>query len=484
MIPLYFGNDIAPKFIHFAFALLTAFLMHRYIKRRTNGSYALFGALLFLSIPLIVKLSITAYIDLGIIFFSTASLLFLLEWSERGFKSRFIIAAAVFCGLGLGTKYNGLITLFLLTLLVPFLYVRTHKDEKRGFLKPAWHGMVFFLVSLVVFSPWMIRNYRWTGNPIYPLYNNWFSPPRPAIETGAGGSEGKIIQTGHNIFAYRRMIYGEQGWQMGLLPLRIFFEGKDGDPQHFDGRLNPLLLLLPLFVFYRSKEESLIIRREKKILIGFSILFFAFAFFSKDLRMRYIAPIIPPLTILSVFGLRNLVDWVRDSGVKAVRWRAIILGLSLLFFISLNLRYVVTQFAQIDPLGYIGGKMNRQEYISRFLPEYGAVRYINQNLPGSATVSLIFLGNRGYYLDRSYVYGEEEMSCLIRGAVGAEDIMKGLRASKVTHLFIQERIFRKWLNLNFNDVEKNKFYEFTRFYTQGVFQENGFGVLRLRDVIS
>ena len=27
LIPLYFGNDIAPKFIHFSFALLTAWLM-------------------------------------------------------------------------------------------------------------------------------------------------------------------------------------------------------------------------------------------------------------------------------------------------------------------------------------------------------------------------------------------------------------------------------------------------------------------------
>ncbi|NTV34523.1 MAG: hypothetical protein HGA50_14695, partial [Deltaproteobacteria bacterium] len=34
LIPLYFGNDIIPKFIHFSFALLTAGLLFGYLKRR------------------------------------------------------------------------------------------------------------------------------------------------------------------------------------------------------------------------------------------------------------------------------------------------------------------------------------------------------------------------------------------------------------------------------------------------------------------
>ncbi|MCG2778088.1 MAG: hypothetical protein L6406_20645 [Desulfobacterales bacterium] len=82
LIPLYFGNDIIPKCIHFCFALLTAWLIFGYLKRRLDLSYALFGVLFFLSIPIIVKLSITVYVDLGLIFFSTASLLALIKWIE------------------------------------------------------------------------------------------------------------------------------------------------------------------------------------------------------------------------------------------------------------------------------------------------------------------------------------------------------------------------------------------------------------------
>jgi|WetSurMetagenome_2_1015567.scaffolds.fasta_scaffold01831_7 hypothetical protein len=479
LIPLYFGNDILPKFIHFSFALLTAWLIFRYLKKRTDRTYALFGVLFFLSIPLIVKLSITAYIDLGMIFFSTAALVFLMEWADSGFKIKFLVIAAVFCGLALGTKYNGLITLFLLTLIVPLLYVRTGVGRKAGILKPIAQGFIFLVISLLVFSPWMVRNYHWTKNPIYPLYNNWFNARAEAIPQGTPEEEEK--RGGRSIFAYREVIYGERGWQIGLLPLRIFFQGKDGDPQYFDGRLNPLLLLLSFLAFFRSKQDSLSVRREKKILLAFSLLYFAFAFFSTDLRMRYIAPIIPPLTLLSVFGLKSIFSRIQDSSANAARWSMVSLGLGLVFFMSFNFQYLVSQFSLVDPFSYIGGKMTRHNYIARFNPEYGAVQYINEHLPEDAKVSLIFLGNRGYYLDRTYLYGEEILSRLIKGASAPARIMRGLKAERITHLLIHDRIFSKWLDYNFTGEEKEVLLNFFKSHTERVFHEDGFSIFSIKE---
>ena len=72
MVPLYFGNDIIPKFIHFGFAILTAWLLFNYLRRRIDVTYALLGVCFFLSTPIIIKLSINVYVDLGLVFFSTA----------------------------------------------------------------------------------------------------------------------------------------------------------------------------------------------------------------------------------------------------------------------------------------------------------------------------------------------------------------------------------------------------------------------------
>ena len=104
LIPLYFGCDIIPKLVHFVFALLTAWLIYDYLRRRLGSVYAALGSLFFLSIPIIVKLSITVYVDLGLIFFSTAAFLLLFKWREREFRPKYLIYSAVFCGLAMGTK--------------------------------------------------------------------------------------------------------------------------------------------------------------------------------------------------------------------------------------------------------------------------------------------------------------------------------------------------------------------------------------------
>ena len=225
MIPLYFDNDIAPKFIHFGFALLTAGLIFHFLQRRLNSIYALLGVIFFLSVPIILKLSITAYIDLGVIFFSTAALLLLLKWIETGFQKKFLILSAVMCGLAMGTKYNGLVTFCLLTLFVPFLYSRYTRVGKPGFFRPLGYGALFFLVALIVFSPWMIRNCNWKNNPVYPLYNNWFNPPASKVvlkDVSPKGTPGKVMRRGSpGLFDRRSFLYDETWWKIAALPVAV-----------------------------------------------------------------------------------------------------------------------------------------------------------------------------------------------------------------------------------------------------------------------
>ena len=76
------------------------------------------------------------------------------------------------CGFGLGTKYNGIIVLFLLTLFVPIVYIHAVGQNYFKLKGVLGYPVLFFLIAMTIFSPWMIRNYRLTGNPIYPLYND------------------------------------------------------------------------------------------------------------------------------------------------------------------------------------------------------------------------------------------------------------------------------------------------------------------------
>lgn len=474
LIPLCSGNDIVPKFIHFSFALLTAWIIFNFLKPRSNTAYALLGVIFFLSIPIIVKLSITVYVDLGLIFFSTASVLLLLKWIEDGFRLRFLLFSSLFCGLAAGTKYNGLITLFLLTLFLPFLYSRYVPNSKPGFFKAAGNGAFFLIVALLVFSPWMIRNYLWTNNPLYPLYDHLFNPQ-------AGLNDQTI-----GLFAYRSLVYHETWWQMALLPVRVFFQGQDGNPQYFDGKLNAFLLLFPLLAFYRIERDRQVLRNEKKVLLAYAALFFATAFFSSGMRIRYISPIIPPLVILSILGVRKMVDLV--SALKARYSRNIgfaVVFLLLSFSLWLNAHYIFTQYRYVDPITYLTGTVSRDHYIERYRREYPVLRYINKNLHPNAKILFIHMGKRGYYCDRDYVLdmlnNRSTLYRLVKSANKPQKVRLDLKKMGVTHLLINCDIFGRWAGDSFTTEDQELLRSFFRNHARLLYFKSGYGVYRLEN---
>jgi hypothetical protein len=486
MIPLAFGNDIAPKFIHFSFALLTAWLLFHYLQRRMETVYSLIGVILFLSTPIILKLSMSAYVDLGVVFFSTGALLLMLKWLENDFTLKDLMLSALLCGLALGTKYNALVTCFLLVLFIPFLYSRHAKGKKAGFFRPMIQALIFLSIAFLMFSPWMARNYYWKKNPIYPLYDGWFRGLHGSTQTPGEGHPraGKFIL---GVFTERKLFFKEKWWETALVPVRIFFQGKDGDPQYFDGKLNPFLLILPLFSFMGQKRDPPLIRTEKRVLLFFSVLYFAFAFFTNILRIRYIAPIIPPLVILSAYGVRNMAREIK--GLSNRRWRvpgflALCLGLSL--FMGMNVRYLVAQFGRVDPVGYITGQVTRDDYLKRHVYEYPALKYMNAHLPVHSKTLLLFLGDRGYYCDRPYVLDRGDLYRFVKTSSREEQVLFRLRERGITHLLIRYDIFDKWKKDKyiFNDDELDLLNQFMTNCTKLLFFKWGYGVSVLTGVSS
>jgi len=493
LIPLYFGNDIIPKFIHFSFALMTAWLIFSYLKKRIDTLYALLGVLLFLSLPVIIKLSITVYVDLGLIFFSMASLIYLIKWIETDFKIKYLVISAIWCGLALGTKYNGLIVLFLLTLFVPFIYLRSVRGETSRQIEAIGYCAIFMVVSLMVFSPWMIKNYIWTSNPIYPLYNSLFNPkkvvqiPIKATDTdspnSASNASGVVKKPkgrwGH--FAARKIVYGEKWWETALIPVRVFFQGKDDNPKYFDGRLNPILFLFPFFAFIRIKKNNHALSTEKKIMVMFSVLFLLFVFFQTDMRIRYIAPIIPPLVILSVFSLHEIVVFINEKHSETARntLKGFVFAF-MAFLLSLNAIYLIEQFKIIEPISYIGGRVGRDEYIEKYRPEYAAINYANHNIPANAKILCLFLGSRSYYIDREVVFSYGLASKAVIQKDSSKKILDDLKKRKMTHLLIRYDLFSKWLQDNYNEKEKEVIRKFFKKYTSMIFAKNGHGLYRLK----
>ena len=495
MIPLYFGNDIIPKYIHFAFALLTAVCIFRYLSRRLDAVFALLGVVLFLSLPVIVKLSITVYVDLGLIFFSAVSLFYLFRWMENNYKLKHLLMSALFCGLGLGTKYNGLIVVFLLTIFVILILVKSSKDSAKRQSRAIGFGILFMLAAALVFSPWAAKNYIWTCNPVYPLYDSWFNSktagvadPEPSISSDEEFQNSKANQNqpigkwGH--FAIRQIIFKEKWWEIALIPIRIFFQGKDDDPKYFDGRLNPLLFFLPIFAFLGIKKDMPKIRLEKKILIWFSVLFILYTFVQTDMRVRYISPAIPALVVLSMFGLNDLIHILRNrfSGNAAKMSRVgVYLGVAIL--LCLNAQYIILQFRYVSPLNFISGQIGRDAYIEQYRPEYAAIQFANKEVPDTGIILGVFLGNRSYYSNRPMVFNFKRFLLdTFQQNFSAEEVKVNLSNAGITHLIVRYDLFNQWVDHNFDDNLKG---ELARLFTKHmdlVFSKGGHGVFRIRAI--
>ncbi|WP_446009460.1 ArnT family glycosyltransferase [Candidatus Electrothrix sp.] len=461
---LWLGSDILPKYIHMFFAFATALLLHRHLKRRLSGTYAWLGVLFFLSIPIIVKLSITVYVDLGLVFFSTAALLLLFRWLETGEQKQYLILAGLSCGLAIGTKYNGLLVLFILTFMVPVLFIRSREQGQRLAVPALKATMLFCFAALLAASPLLIRNAVWTGNPLYPLYNSVFSrlnpsnifntnttepepePEQDEVPADPHQEQAKKSTPVRGVFATRYVLYQENIWQLLLLPVRIFFQGQDGDPRYFDGRLNPFLLLLPLLAFLGSTKRQ--VRLEQIALAAFSLLYFLYAFNTGALRIRYLVPMVPCLVILSMYGLNNaekLAEKYTNRKAGKLVW-----PLTVCLLLLWNASYIRQQFQEVDPLSYITGRVNRDEYLSKQLPEYPIMQYANKHLPESAKILCIYMGRRGYYLNRPHLihaYGKKNslLAWLQKPGSNLNTILTNLQQQKIDYLLVRTDLMAQWL---------------------------------------
>jgi hypothetical protein len=472
LIPVYFNKDFIAKFIHMGFGIGTALLIYHYLSRKINYIAGLLGILVFLSTPMIVRLSMEAYVDLGLIFFTTASMIAFIHYRDGEYKDfKWLFLSSVAMGIALGTKYNALIAWFFLSTAIVFVYSRNTGEQWKAIKC----GSIFFLISLAVFSPWLIKNYILTGNPLYPLLQGIFSITDTSVQEGtrsiSGGTYSGIFQT-------REVMYGENFWETLFIPIRYFFQGQDDNFRYFDGVLNPILIIFSPFAFMNKSFY-----RDKLFFTGFTIFFVLTATFLDQTRIRYILPVVPILSILSVMGVINILNWIMNLSVYFKNIITAVVLLIFVIFISNNFFYIKKYYQNISPMNYISGKESRDAFISRHVGSYPAMNFINQFTPENAKIRLILLAGRGYYLDRIYEadssMGMAFISSLVRASSDDITFQKHIDSLDYTHLLLRIDLFYKFLQDNYSTETTKQFLQQLKRSTEIIYNANGYAVVRL-----
>ncbi len=422
IIPLYLGIDTAAKYIHLGFALLTAVLIYDYIREKVSAFYGLMAALVFLTTPVVVKLSASAYVDLGVTFYSTLSVVALLKWMDED-RKRYLLFSAMAGGFAMGVKYNGAVTVFILS-----VFVLWYSAGRKGWLDGIKEFSLYSLVPALLFLPYLARNYVWVGNPFHPLMGGMVR-----------GVDGLYVGEALSPVEKRYILYGENTLDILLVPFRIFLEGRDSSLQYFDGVLNPVFVAFIPLMFLARKEKGWF-----GYLVCFCFLYFYIAFFTTDLVTRYVLPVLAVFILLLALAMKEGLE-------RRYARHVVVLLLAALFLF--NLSYVYGLYERYRPLGYVTGRETRDAYLLRVLPDYEVVLWANRNLPEDARIIFFFTGERGYYWQRDYYYEGrlgENLVRLVRGSRTSDEIRDKLSRDGFTHIFINNHLFEKFSHDNFD----------------------------------
>jgi hypothetical protein len=125
------------------------------------------AGLAVVSAPLIAQLGAIAYDEGGFLLFGILSLIWaMLAVRDVEDRVRRFVLAGVFAGLSCGSKLTGLpeiMTAIGVIAVAMLLFQKSPNLVKR--MMPV---VAFAVAGMLTFSPWLIRNQIWVGNPVFP----------------------------------------------------------------------------------------------------------------------------------------------------------------------------------------------------------------------------------------------------------------------------------------------------------------------------
>lgn len=382
-----FGMDTLCSTFHSLFIIFTVCLILAFPLERSAGAFLTpFGrraaALLYAAHPQVMMLSSYAYVDLALAFYFTAAVFLLAETECR--------AAASFAGCAMSVKYTGLV-------MAAALAVSSLVSVGGSLGEKAKRLLLISVISGLVFSPYMIKNYAFTANPFYPYL--------------AGFVPGKKIEYKY-LDLYQTMLdaVGTQsvGGQKSLLdmmsyPFSSAFNSRFYNNRYYDGVMGvTFLLLIPFFAAGLVRPQLSDDDEKKRAAGGFFVIFTAYyVFVLKAQSTRFFLPAAPLYFTVAAAGLSWYAGFVFGEGGKRLRSAAAVAGT---LFALANGSPVLAEFAKKDPAAYLSGREDKKAYLSRTLDMWDCVDFYNGIAAASSERLYLILiyETRTYYVAGKY----------------------------------------------------------------------------------
>jgi len=435
------GQAVA-KLFHFGCGWLTALAIYAFCRRWYSPRAGWLGAAIFISVPVVAWELRCAYNELAFALLAFLSIYALgrrregersepISDSSQGNGGGWLWLSALMCGMALGTKMLAAAVLLFGVVALVWASVR---GPARG--RALTRAVVFALIALAVASPWYVKSYLWTGNPVYPFFyevfdGRYWSADRAKDYTAAQKDFG--FPAAQRVLgpAVARRTLGPPvaPLQFALLPWNLTMNTRwyfDAPQLAFESNVKywlfgPLLLaLVPALAFTGP------VGARGRLVLWFALVY-AGAWFVLSQNARYLIPIVPGLSACAGASADRLMSRGRLSAGAAQA--VLVIGLS---------AALMTHWWLSKPVARVAlGLEPPDRYLTASLPIYRMCTYINNVTPSTAKVLVFGDEPRMFYLDRSFLLGDHAEIFTQADRASPEAFLRKAQALGVTHLLLQ-----------------------------------------------
>ncbi|MBI5029615.1 MAG: glycosyltransferase family 39 protein [Chloroflexi bacterium] len=361
-------SDSAAQLMHWGYLPLLLGAVMALAQRHFSSRVGWLALALLVTVPSLMSVSTLAYNDVALAFYTLTALM--LAWRANSSKQLGDFAlAGIFAGLAMGEKYTAVFVPLVLLVLI-------FRLDGRAIV-----AMIVFGVSAaVVASPWLIRNWIFVGNPVYPF-----------------------VWGGVNWDSFRAEWYSRFGTGMMNEPLRLLIAPWEatvvGSEQAtlYQATIGPLLLtLIPLSLLVRAPAAA--ITRWLWICAGLMYLVWLVGVAQSALlwQTRLLFFAFPIFALLAALGFEQL-EQLTLPQFSIQRFVTLVMSL----VIGLSLFSYGLALIQSNPFRFLVGVQSREQYLASALGEYYSVaEFVNHQLPSDARV-LFLWETRPYYFNCS-----------------------------------------------------------------------------------
>jgi len=387
-LSLIVGDDITAQLISFTMGILLIPLILIFTIKETTFSKksGLWGVFLMTTAPAFILLSSETYVETGVAFWTSLSILSYLNWRKNK-NTSWLIMCGIMGGFASGAKYTGALTPVILSLMA--LIEGKNYPMKDRIKRTLFIGLPF----TIIFSPWLIKNYVFTGgNPVFPFLTKWFNSANVHMAEASANGYFHVLD---EYCTKSNLLVELFKFPFNLITKPMAFGGGYDVIGDFGWAL--IIILLPLSIIAWNKTYSY------KPLFFYSLIHVAVWVFMRPV-LRFLFPLFPVLCLMAGYGIASVSHLNYDTPYKKLlsllSSTALTVIIGLFTLSNIFLFYLIERVR--DPFPVTWGLENRDAYLNRKLDFYNAMMFINKYLPKGSKI--LFVGDqRGYYCKRKYL---------------------------------------------------------------------------------